>query len=128
MDLLLAGHAAGHGLRTAASLRRSHPFDKELQVAGLVHGLGRAEPTARALRPLLGERVARLVRLRAPGTGAPGPGAPAEAAVPADAGADVEALRLAVDTGRGTGPEAGVLEDWRPVLELVAAGAYDRTG
>ncbi|AWZ10093.1 MULTISPECIES: hypothetical protein [unclassified Streptomyces] len=128
MDLLLAGHAAGHGLRTAASLRRSHPFDKELQVAGLVHGLGRAEPTARALRPLLGERVARLVRLQAPGPGAPGPGAPADAGTPADAGADVEALRLAVDTGRGSGPEAGVLEDWRPVLELVAAGAYDRTG
>ncbi|MBT2450536.1 hypothetical protein J7F03_26365 [Streptomyces sp. ISL-43] len=124
LDLLLAGHpAAGHGLRTAASLRRSHPYDKELQVAGLLHGLGRPGPTARALRPLLGERVARLVRLCAAGAGPA-----AEAGAGADAGTDVEALRLAVDAGRSPGPGAGVLEDWRPVLELVAAGAYDRTG
>ncbi|MGW6706201.1 hypothetical protein ACWGDE_15090 [Streptomyces sp. NPDC054956] len=117
MDLLISGHASGHGLRAAASLRRSHPYDKELQVAGLVHGLGPAGPTARALRPLLGERVARLVRLHAPG---PDPRA--------DTDSDIEALRLAVGAGRGPGPAAGVLEDWRPVLELIAAGAYDRTG
>ncbi|MET9469609.1 hypothetical protein ABZY44_33415 [Streptomyces sp. NPDC006544] len=124
MDVLFSRSGAGHGLRAAASLRRSFPYDKELQVAGLVHGLGRPEPTARALRPLLGERVARLVRMAAPAPGetrGPGPGARVEA--------DVEALRLAVDAGRGSGGgDAGVLEDWRPVLELVAAGAYDRTG
>ncbi|MGW6687009.1 hypothetical protein [Streptomyces sp. NPDC054961] len=124
MDLLFSRSGAGHGLRAAASLRRSFPYDKELQVAGLVHGLGRPEPTARALRALLGERVARLVWQLAPApreTRGPGPEAGAEA--------DVEALRLAVDAGRSaSGSEAGVLEDWRPVLELVAAGAYDRTG
>nr|WSX54415.1 hypothetical protein OG409_06475 [Streptomyces sp. NBC_00974] len=124
MDLLFSRSGAGQGLRTAASLRRSYPYDKELQVAGLVHGLGRPEPTARALRPLLGERVARLVRLGSPAAEETR-GAGAEAGV----NADVEALRLAVDAGRGSGgSEAGVLEDWRPVLELVAAGAYDRTG
>lgn len=130
MDLLFARPGAGQGLRAAASLRRSYPYDKELQVAGLVHGLGRAEPTARAVRPLLGERVARLVRLGAPAPEGAGEHRGTGAGMDADAGvdADVEALRLAVDAGRGSGPEAGVLEDWRPVLELVAAGAYDRTG
>jgi len=55
MDLLYAcrgvprtpgGPAAGpdlhdHALRTAALLRRSRPADKELQVTGLVHTIGR---------------------------------------------------------------------------------------
>ncbi|GAA3256719.1 hypothetical protein Slala03_52820 [Streptomyces lavendulae subsp. lavendulae] len=130
MDLLHAHHEAPDasdrdlGLQTAALLRRSHPFDKELQVAGLVHGLGRllsreacpgapadpAERTAEAVRPLLGDRVARLLRPPAPGA----------------AGADPEAetLRQAARAGRAAGLDAGVVEDWRPVLELVAAGAY----
>lgn len=57
-------------LQTAALLRRSHPADKELQVAGLVHVIGRllapgdstrhARIAADAVRHLLGERVARL--------------------------------------------------------------------
>ncbi|MFD8981023.1 hypothetical protein [Streptomyces sp. NPDC059564] len=129
MDLLHADHEAsdaadrGLGLQTAALLRRSHPFDKELQVAGLVHGLGRllapqgaaegavapAERTAEAVRPLLGDRVARLLRPHAPG---------------AEPEAEAEALRQAAQAGRAAGLDAGVVEDWRPVLELVAAGAY----
>ncbi|OIJ92745.1 hypothetical protein BIV25_26885 [Streptomyces sp. MUSC 14] len=114
MDLLYAGRHQ-HALRTAALLRRSRPADKELQVAGLVHGIGpvlspadeagRARSAAEAVRPLLGERVFRLVR--------------------GDAGRvaedDVQRLRLADEEGRVAGFDAGVLEDWRTVLELVAA-------
>ncbi|MGW4277952.1 hypothetical protein ACWEGQ_37800, partial [Streptomyces seoulensis] len=71
-----------HALRTAALLRRRHPADKELQVAGLVQGIGRllgpgpgAGPGDRAadgVRPLLGARVAR--RGRAGGGGGGGAG------------------------------------------------------
>ncbi|MCX5380207.1 hypothetical protein [Streptomyces sp. NBC_00091] len=120
MELLHAHHGGpgapeyGHGLQTAALLRRSHPYDKELQVAGLVHGLGPllsagGHDAAEAVRPLLGDRVARLVRLHAPAGGGD---------------ADAEALRQAAQAGRAAGLDAGVVEDWRPVLELVAAGAY----
>lgn len=108
------------GLRTAALLRRSHPYDKELQVAGLVHGLlpgpahGPAElpgtEAAEAVRALLGDRVARLLR------------------GPAASGEDAEALHRAAEAGRAAGLDAGVVEDWRPVLELVAAGAYRLRG
>ncbi|MEU4085647.1 HD domain-containing protein [Streptomyces aureus] len=62
-----------HALQTAALLRRGHPSDKELQVAGLVHDIGHvlrpgddaghAAHAADAVRPLLGERVSGLVRL-----------------------------------------------------------------
>jgi hypothetical protein len=114
MDLLYAGRHQ-HALRTAALLRRSRPADKELQVAGLVHGIGpvlcpsdeagRARSAAEAVRPLLGERVFRLVR------GDAGPAAED----------DVQRLRLADEEGRVAGFDAGVLEDWRTVLELVAA-------
>ncbi|MFD8738287.1 HD domain-containing protein [Streptomyces sp. NPDC059618] len=62
-----------HALQTAALLRRGHPSDKELQVAGLVHDIGHllrpgddaghAVHAADAVRPLLGERVSGLVRL-----------------------------------------------------------------
>ncbi|MCF3178820.1 hypothetical protein IPZ70_02485 [Streptomyces polychromogenes] len=95
------------GLRTAALLRRSHPYDKELQVAGLVHGLGGlpGAEAAEAVRALLGDRVARLLRGRTA------------------AGEDAEALRQAAEAGRTAGLDAGLVEDWRPVLELVAAGA-----
>lgn len=128
---LLHGCRDDHGLRTAALLRRSHPFDKELQIAGLVHDLGRmlrpgegarrpepaelAELAAEAIRPLLGERVARLVRLRPTAVGGGGGGGD-------DADA-VATLRQAHDAATTSGLDAGVLEDWRPLLELVAAGA-----
>ncbi|NKQ24121.1 inositol oxygenase family protein [Streptomyces galbus] len=104
-----------HALRTAALLRRSRPADKELQLAGLVRPVGhllcpfgatgRAERTADAVRPLLGARVARLVAAR------PCPG-------PADE--DLLSLRDADEEARVAGLDAGVLEDWRTVLELVA--------
>ncbi|MFJ9711894.1 hypothetical protein [Streptomyces sp. NPDC101234] len=106
MDLL---YACRHqrALRTAALLRRSRPADKELQVAGLVHGieelLGPADGAAHAVRHLLGERVYHLVR---------GDGVPAD---------DVLRLRQADEESRTAGFDAGVLEDWRTVLELVAA-------
>ncbi|MEU6769781.1 hypothetical protein [Streptomyces sp. NPDC046759] len=113
MDLLYAGRHQ-HALKTAALLRRSRPADKELQVAGLVHGIGPvlgpgdeaggALRAAEAVRSLLGERVFRLVR--------------------GDAGAaddDVLRLRQADEESRTAGLDAGVLEDWRTVLELVAA-------
>jgi predicted HD phosphohydrolase len=60
-----------HGLQCAAILRRHHPHDPELQLAGLLHDIGhllapgREELHGRAaadyLRPVLGERVAALI-------------------------------------------------------------------
>jgi predicted HD phosphohydrolase len=106
-----------HALQTAALLRRARPADKELQVAGLVHAIGpllrpsdeprHAECAAAAVRPLLGERVSRLVRdhCRAPDY----------------ADDDLLRLRQADEEGHSVEFDAGVLEDWRTVLELVAA-------
>ena len=61
-----------HGLQCAERLREVAPDDVELQVAGLVHDIGtalvpdapdrHARLGADAVRPLLGARVARLVR------------------------------------------------------------------
>ncbi|MET8942857.1 hypothetical protein ABZX30_04510 [Streptomyces sp. NPDC004542] len=117
MELLYASRY-GPALRTAALLRRARPADKELQVAGLVSGLGpllapgdragQADAAARAVRPLLGERVGRLVR------GQPGDGGPL-------GDDDLLRLRQAAEEGAVTACDAGVLEDWRTVLELVAA-------
>ncbi len=140
---LLHGSPDDRRLRTAALLRRSHPFDKELQLAGLLHDIGRllrlsdgtvtVGVAAEAIRPLLGERVARLVRLSAAlGTaGAAGSGHAAEpeaapGAAPSGSDSDSDAvasLRHARDSAGAAGLDAGVLEDWRPLLELVAAGA-----
>ncbi|MEV5908804.1 hypothetical protein DMH25_13580 [Streptomyces sp. WAC 01325] len=131
MDLLYACRGSGdvpglggtrvdlhqHALRTAALLRRVRPADKELQVAGLVHAIGpllrpgdvtrHSDCAADAVRPLLGERVARLVR---------------EHCRARDL-ADDDLLRLhqADEEGRSAEFDAGVLEDWRAVLELVAS-------
>ncbi|MFF1442334.1 hypothetical protein [Streptomyces sp. NPDC058295] len=106
-----------HALQTAALLRRARPADKELQLTGLVHPIGhllcptdatgRPERAAEAARPLLGPRVSRLVHLhpwREP-----------------SADDDLLSLRQADEDGRVPGFDAGVLEDWRTVLELVAA-------
>lgn len=107
-----------HALRTAALLRRHRPADKELQVAGLVHGIGGlldpagAATAADAVRALLGERVARLVRQQA----VAGEGRRAH---PADE--DAAVLRQAHEEARTDVFGAGVLEDWRTLLELVAA-------
>lgn len=131
MELLHSGRDE-RALRTAALLRRSHPADKELQLAGLLHGLGRmlrpgdgarhAVLAAEAVRPLLGARVARLVRLDA-SAGAAGAGGAAEGARGTHDDADaVATLRRAREAAAACGLDAGVLEDWRPLLELVAAG------
>ncbi|WP_327319672.1 hypothetical protein [Streptomyces sp. NBC_01235] len=106
-----------HALQTAALLRRSRPADKELQLTGLVHPIGhllcptdatgRSERAADAVRPLLGARVSRLVGLH------PWFDTPADD--------DLLSLRQADEDGRVAGFDAGVLEDWRTVLELVAA-------
>lgn len=148
MDLLHAGRdtrvpgrpghrtdPCAHALRTAALLRRGRPADKELQIAGLVLAVGGllgpgeggsegggagaltgALRAADAVRGLLGERVFRLLRQQAYAAD----GRPAR---PADE--DAVALRLADEEARtpgaGDGAAAGVLEDWRTVLELVAA-------
>ncbi|MFE7764874.1 hypothetical protein [Streptomyces sp. NPDC057438] len=118
-----------HALRTAALLRRGRPADKELQVAGLVHTLGQllrpgddtshADLAADAVRPLLGDRVARLVRLHALG---PDHLVRLHAGGWVDAGLveDVLTLRQADEAGRSAGLDAGDPEDWRSVLELVA--------
>lgn len=65
-----------HGLQTAAVIRSGHPDDAELQVAGLLHDIGHVLPpcddvvhgdvAADYLRPVLGDRVADLVRLHVP--------------------------------------------------------------
>ncbi|MGC5566027.1 hypothetical protein ACPYPG_24715 [Streptomyces sp. FR-108] len=136
-----------HALQTAALLRRSRPADKELQVAGLVHVIGHllrpGSPTGRAdlaadtVGPLLGERVSGLVRLHRlhrihdlddlhredrpyePPSYAPPPAGPER-----DAGTteDVLLLRQADESARTAGLDAGVLEDWRTVLELISSG------
>ncbi|MFJ5775614.1 HD domain-containing protein [Streptomyces sp. NPDC093094] len=152
MDLLGACRGVGrpdtpvdlheHSLQTAALLRRGRPADKELQIAGLVHDIGHvlrpgtphgspelhgsrgtqgthehADLGADAVRPLLGERVSRLVRLHThPRPAGPGPLAD-----------DALTLRQAHETARVPGLDAGVLEDWRTLLELLAA-RRSRTG
>ncbi|MFI1646646.1 metal-dependent phosphohydrolase [Streptomyces avidinii] len=137
---LLHGGPDDQGLRTAALLRRSHPFDKELQLAGLLHDIGQllrlSEGTvtvgvaAEAIRPLLGERVARLLRLSGTPGGEGATGARHDAEPGSEAGSEAEAeaeavatLRHARDSAAAADLDAGVLEDWRPLLDLVAAGA-----
>ncbi|QKW10317.1 metal-dependent phosphohydrolase [Streptomyces sp. NA04227] len=143
-----------HALQTAALLRRGHPSDKELQVAGLVHGIGRAlRPgddvghagrAADAVRRLLGERVSQIVRLHIaakrylaatePGhwlsaqhrltlsrQGGPMPERERAAFARAPFAEEALILRQADDAARTTGMDAGVLEDWHQVIELVAA-------
>jgi predicted HD phosphohydrolase len=72
----LDGSELDHGLQCAALLERTRPDDDELQVAGLVHDLahpwdGPGQPRhaamgAAAVKVLLGERVAALVRGHVP--------------------------------------------------------------
>ncbi|CAM5373276.1 Glutamyl-tRNA(Gln) amidotransferase subunit A, chloroplastic/mitochondrial [Streptomyces violaceorubidus] len=105
----------GRGCGAGRLRRRRRPADKELQVAGLVAPVGRllwpgspAARTADAVRPLLGARVARLVRRRAD----------PEISAHDD---DLVSLRQADEEARTADFDAGVLEDWRTVLELTAA-------
>jgi predicted HD phosphohydrolase len=63
-----------HGLQCAHELSLTHPKDKELQVAGLVHDIGHQFASdqdhgrygAERVRSLLGDRVAALVELHIP--------------------------------------------------------------
>ena len=65
-----------HGLQCAAHLRRSHPADAELQVAGLLHDVGHLLAPgcedihglvgAGYVRPVFGERVAALIEYHVP--------------------------------------------------------------
>jgi len=112
-----------HALQTAALLRRSRPADKELQVAGLVHVVGQllrpgdltghADRAAGAVGPLLGERVSWLVRLHREDR-------MHEPVMDDPVMEDVLLLRHADESARTAGLDAGVLEDWRTVLELVS--------
>lgn len=145
-----------HGLQTARLLSLAHPEDRELQVAGLVHDLGHllrpgddaghAQHAADAVRPLLGDRVARLVELHVPAKrylaavhqgralspqsrltlqAQGGPMTPDEAAAfrSAPLAEAAVALREADDAGKVVGLDCGTMEEWRPVIEAVAAGA-----
>ncbi|MFD7785977.1 metal-dependent phosphohydrolase [Streptomyces nojiriensis] len=130
---LLRADPDDRGLRTAALLRRSHPFDKELQLAGLVHRLGHllrlsdgtvtVGVAAESIRPLLGERVARLVRLQSSERPAGPDGGHRDGDSSGDDAEAVATLCQARDSAAAAGLDAGVLEDWQPLLELVAAGA-----
>ena len=68
---VLRGDTKGHGLQCAYELEQRAPDDVELQVAGLVHDVAHRVTTeamhgivgADIVRPLLGERVASLVKL-----------------------------------------------------------------
>lgn len=104
----------------------------------------RTEGVADTVHRLLGARVAHLVRLHAPAerylaarepgralspwsTRIAGPWSGAMPAAEADAfvrdplAEDAVALRQAAEAAHVVGLDAGILEDWRPVLELVAA-------
>jgi predicted HD phosphohydrolase len=69
-------HLLDHSLQTAEVLRRWHPDDLELQLAGLVHDIGHmlsphrddahAGVAAVFVRSVLGRRIAELVRLHVP--------------------------------------------------------------
>ncbi|MDI3389218.1 metal-dependent phosphohydrolase [Streptomyces sp. B-S-A8] len=104
-----------------------------------------ADAAADALHTLLGGRVARLVRLHVhaerylaavePGRPLPPwsvrriaerggtmPAREADAFVRDPLAEEAVALRQAAEAARVVELDAGVLEDWRPVLELLAAG------
>ncbi|RDI64831.1 putative HD phosphohydrolase [Nocardia pseudobrasiliensis] len=144
-----------HDRQCAELLRRDHPADEELQVAGLVHDIGHTiapgddaghgRHGARAVRELLGARVARLVELHvvakrylaatdsvhAAGLSPSSrrtlvaQGGPMTAVEIAEFEADPDfaaavALRRADDAGKVVGLAVAPLESWRPVVERVA--------
>jgi len=149
-----------HALQCAGRLQATHPRDPELVVAGLVHDIGsvlvpddpagHARHGAAAVRGLLGDRVARLVRghaqakrylvatdpayraalshrsvvtLEAQG----GTMRPEEIrAFEAAAGDDLDALvalRQADDAAKVPGAPTAPLASWRPLLEQVSSAA-----
>jgi predicted HD phosphohydrolase len=160
-DLDAGGERAGfslldHGLQCAHLLRRLRPDDVELQVAGLVHDIGQTltgndeaahgEAAARFVRPVLGSRVAALVRLHVPAkrylvatqpdyrdrlspasreslATQGGPMDAAEAAVFASRpyALDAAELRRCDDLAKDAHAVVDPLDDWLPVLSAVAA-------
>jgi predicted HD phosphohydrolase len=160
-DFDAGGERAGfslldHGLQCAHLLRCLHPDDVELQVAGLVHDIGQTltgndeaahgEAAARFVRPVLGSRVAALVRLHVPAkrylvatqpdyaarlsqasldslAAQGGPMGAAEAATFASRpyAMDATELRRCDDNAKNVHAIVDPLEDWLPVLSAVAA-------
>ncbi|MGW4244461.1 HD domain-containing protein [Nocardia sp. NPDC004722] len=144
-----------HDRQCAEILRRDFPLDEELQVAGLVHDIGHVLIPGddaghgihggNVVRPLLGDRVARLVELHvvakrylaatdsahvaalSPSSqrtliAQGGPMTPEEvAAFEADPDFDAAiALRRADDAGKVIGLTVHPLATWRPIIERVA--------
>jgi predicted HD phosphohydrolase len=111
-----------HALQTAALLGREHPDDPELAAAGLVHDLGHLLPGgsddrhaadgAAAVRPALGERVARIVALHV------------EAKRYLVASEGGYGTRLAGDSVRSLGRQGGALsaEEAEAFLRIQSAG------
>lgn len=145
-----------HGLQCAHELRRAAPDDVELQVAGLVHDVGHllapgddaghGRIGGDAVRPLLGDRVARLVELHVPAKRflvstepAYRHGLSADSTVTlARQGGDMDQraiaafetlpgwrdavrLRRADEAAKAAGRVVPGLDAWRPALESVAA-------
>lgn len=150
-----------HALQCAHELRLAAPDDPELQVAGLVHNIGHllapgddaghGRAGAAAVRPLLGDRVARLVELHVPakrylistdpsyrgrlspvstrtlsrqGGEMTGDEVGAFAAGPVSGAAIV--LRRADEAAKRPGRTVPPLDAWRSALERVAQSALNR--
>ncbi len=145
-----------HALQTADLLAAGRPDDLELQVAGLLHDVGHllapgddvghGEAAAAAVAPVLGGRVADLVRLHVPAkrylvTVEPSyrdvlaPDSTASLAGQGDTlsrreveefeserhAADAVVLRRADDGGKVPGRDVGDLARWRATVDAVAA-------
>ncbi len=110
------GDLHGHALRTAALLRRRRPADKEAPGRRSGVARGPAAVPRQSGRPDRRRGAAAARRARRP------PAAPARP--PGRLGSrrdDLVSLRQADEEARTAVFDAGVLEDWRTVLELTAA-------
>ena len=149
------GAGLDHGLRCATLLRHADASDSELQIAALLHDIGHGgsgveheRVGAAAVRPVLGDRVARLIEghvaakrylvATTPGYAARlssasalslaqqgGPMSDDEAGafeLDPDCTAMV-ALRVADDDANAVGTRVAGLEFWVPVLRAIAPAA-----